>query len=72
MTPEQSETPSKGYGLFYTPQGSLSGGRNLSSLADMVDDDLERLRETARRRKNIADRLKSVLADRGVKRMTAV
>lgn len=70
MTPEQTETPNKGYGLFYTPPGSPSGGGNLSSLADMVDDDLDRLRETARRRRNIADTLKAALADRGVKRTT--
>ncbi|KAF2444261.1 hypothetical protein P171DRAFT_521621 [Karstenula rhodostoma CBS 690.94] len=70
MTPEQTEAPSKGYGLFFTPPGSPSGGGNLASLADMVDDDLDRLRESARRRKNIADTLKAALADRGVKRTT--
>ncbi|KAK7192868.1 hypothetical protein DPSP01_013164 [Paraphaeosphaeria sporulosa] len=71
MTPEHNETPSKGYGLFYTPQGSLSGAEgNLAGLADRVDDELERLRETARRRRDIADTLKAALADRGVKRTT--
>ncbi|KAJ4348408.1 uncharacterized protein N0V89_009782 [Didymosphaeria variabile] len=68
MTPEQSDTPSKGYGLFYTPEGSPSGCRNLASLADMVDDDLERLRETAKRRRDIAASLATALKDRGVKK----
>ncbi|KAL1602751.1 hypothetical protein SLS60_006172 [Paraconiothyrium brasiliense] len=68
MTPEQSETPGKGYGLFYTPEGSPSGCRNLSSLADIVDDDLERLRQTAKRRRNIAASLATALKDRGAKK----
>ncbi|KAL5431928.1 hypothetical protein PMIN07_008786 [Paraphaeosphaeria minitans] len=70
MTPEQNQTPSKGYGLFYTPQGSLSAEGDLAGLADRVDDNLERLRETARRRRSIAATLKAALADRGIKRTT--
>ncbi|KAJ4290945.1 hypothetical protein N0V90_010141 [Kalmusia sp. IMI 367209] len=67
LTPEP-ETPSKGYGLYYTPEGSPS--KNLSGVADMVDNELDRLRETAKRRRNIAESLASALADRGVKKTT--
>lgn len=70
LTPERStESPSNGYGLFYTPQGSpTSGPKNLSRIADMVDDDLDRLKEVAKRRKDVAGSLQVALANRGVKR----
>lgn len=76
MTPEQNDTPSKGYGLFYTPEGSPSSsfaagklaGGDLSALADAVDDDIERLRASARRRRDVAGSLAGALQGRGVRR----
>ncbi|KAF1977169.1 hypothetical protein BU23DRAFT_527561 [Bimuria novae-zelandiae CBS 107.79] len=70
LTPEQHETPSRGYGLFYTPRGSTeeAAGSNMASLADVVDDDLERLRESAGKRRGMVRKLAGALAERGVKR----
>lgn len=68
LTPEQPDTPSRGYGLFYTPRGSPDGQKSLASLADWVDDDLGRLRETAKRRRAMAGNLAAALRNRGVKK----
>ena len=70
MTPdfENTPTPSKGYGLFYTPEGSpAADGNDIAHLSDLVDENIDTLRETARRRKQVAKGLKDVLLDRGVK-----
>ena len=67
QTPEpDEETPSKGYGLFYTPTGSPV--QNSLMLADdMADDDMEFLKETRRRRKRVAATLTAAALKRGVK-----
>lgn len=69
LTPdaEATPTPSKGYGLFYTPEGSPTPGTGLTRLSDVVDENMESLRENARRRKQVAAGLKKVLVERGVK-----
>jgi nucleoporin NUP159 len=69
MTPEVETTPtaSKGYGLFYTPQGSPAPGNELALMSDLVDEKIDGLRETARRRRTVAQGLKKVLVERGVK-----
>jgi nucleoporin NUP159 len=70
QTPEQDNTPSKGYGLFYTPEGSTTGedSDELRRLADKMENgDLEPLREVNRKRKQVASRLTGVILKKGVK-----
>lgn len=67
LTPEVESTPTKGYGFYYTPEGSPTTGEDLARLGDMVDDNLPELRETAKRRRKIAEGLATALVDRGVK-----
>lgn len=67
MTPEVMETPTKGYGLYYTPEGSPSTGTKLAKLGESVEDNLEGLRQTAQRRRKIAEGLATALVERGVK-----
>ncbi|KAF2794983.1 hypothetical protein K505DRAFT_360589 [Melanomma pulvis-pyrius CBS 109.77] len=69
MTPEVEETtPSRGYGLFYTPEGSPTPGDSLVRLANKMDDDtLVGLREMAERRKKLAQGLANAVLKRGVK-----
>lgn len=69
LTPDvdATPTPSKGYGLYYTPEGSPTPGKELSRLSDLVDENMDSLRETARRRKQVAAGLKKALVERGVK-----
>jgi nucleoporin NUP159 len=69
MTPEQEDmTPSRGYGLFYTPEGSPTSGDSLVRLANKMDDEsLTNLRETAQRRRKLARGLADAVLKRGVK-----
>lgn len=69
LTPDADATPttSKGYGLFYTPEGSPTPGNQLARMSDLVDENIDSLRETARRRKQVAAGLKKALVERGVK-----
>jgi len=71
LTPdvEATPTPSKGYGLFYTPEGSPSSdkGMEIGRLSDLVDEHMDSLRDTARSRKQVANGLKAALLKRGVK-----
>ncbi|KAI4668619.1 uncharacterized protein J4E78_002446 [Alternaria triticimaculans] len=69
LTPEveSTPTPSKGYGLFYTPEGSPTSGKEIARLSDLVDDNIDSLRQTARTRKQVAKGLKNALLDRGIK-----
>lgn len=69
MTPEQEDTtPSRGYGLFYTPEGSPASGDSLVRLANKMDDEsLTGLRETAQRRRKLARGLADAVLKRGVK-----
>lgn len=65
LTPEVDATPTqKGYGLFYSEEGS---GTELARLSDLVDENMDGLRETARRRRMVAAGLKKALGERGVK-----
>jgi nucleoporin NUP159 len=69
LTPDVDATPtaaSKGYGLSYTSEGGASGNE-LARMSDMVDENIETLRATARRRKQVAAGLKQALLDRGIK-----
>ncbi|KAF1839747.1 hypothetical protein BDW02DRAFT_563796 [Decorospora gaudefroyi] len=69
LTPEveTTPTPTKGYGLFYTPEGSPTRGKEIARLSDLVDDNMDSLRETAKRRKQVAKNLRDALLDRGIK-----
>ena len=69
LTPDvdADATPSKGYGLFYTPEGSPSSGNQIARLGDLVDDHIDSLRVVARRRREVAQGLKRALVERGVK-----
>jgi nucleoporin NUP159 len=69
LTPEveATPTPSKGYGLFYTPEGSPTPGNQIAHLSDLVDENMDGLRETARKRREVATGLKNALVKRGVK-----
>lgn len=70
LTPEvdNTPTPGKGYGLFYTPEGSpAAGGKDIARLSDLVDENMDTLKETARSRKQVAKNLKGVLLERGIK-----
>jgi nucleoporin NUP159 len=68
LTPEVEATPTKGgYGFFYTPEGTPTSGRDLVKLGDVVEENLDGLRETSKRRRNIAKGLASALVERGVK-----
>lgn len=74
LTPEveASPTPTKGYGLFYTPEGSpTTPGKELARMSELVDENIESLRVAARRRREVAKGLKRALGERGVK-MTRV
>jgi len=67
LTPEVVDsTPSKGYGLFYDAQEN-TGGNELARLSDMVDDNIEELCATHRRRRTVANSLRKALLDRGVR-----
>ncbi|KAF2737949.1 hypothetical protein EJ04DRAFT_509906 [Polyplosphaeria fusca] len=67
QTPEPQETPtSKGYGLYYTPEGSVNGEAE-RNLLDMEDEEIEKLRERARARKKMARQLSEVMLKRGIK-----
>ncbi|RAR12158.1 hypothetical protein DDE83_004287 [Stemphylium lycopersici] len=71
LTPdvENTPTPSKGYGIFYTPEGSPSAedANHLARLSDLVDEKIDTLRESSGRRKQVARGLRDVLIERGVK-----
>ena len=73
MTPEVEETtPSRGYGLFYTPEGSPTPGASLLRLANEMDDGaLVGMRETAARRRKLAKGFAEAVKKRGVKVTTA-
>jgi nucleoporin NUP159 len=72
LTPEVDSTPvaSKGYGLDYSLEGSPAPGIELARISDFVDDNIDSLRETARRRKEVAMGLKKALIARGIKSTT--
>ncbi|CAI6338837.1 unnamed protein product [Periconia digitata] len=67
LTPEVDATPTKGFGLFYTPEGSPSADRTLEQLGELDDGVLAELREKARRRRKAADDLEDMLVRKGVK-----
>ncbi|PSN62804.1 hypothetical protein BS50DRAFT_624594 [Corynespora cassiicola Philippines] len=68
LTPEVDTTPSKGYGLFYTPPGSPSDPVNeLLQIESAVEDNLEELKQTSRKRRGVAKGLSIALLERGVK-----
>jgi nucleoporin NUP159 len=69
LTPEVDDTPtsSKGYGLTYAPGDGSTPGTELVRMSDLVDDNIDSLRETARRRKQVATGLKKALIARGIK-----
>ncbi|ORY15814.1 hypothetical protein BCR34DRAFT_477318 [Clohesyomyces aquaticus] len=68
MTPEDS-TPSRGYGLFYTPTGSptQNGEHGKMGVDDLDRFDVEGLRERSLRRKKVAGTLTDALMKRGIK-----
>jgi nucleoporin NUP159 len=70
QTPEPDDTPSKGYGLYYTPDSSpTSNGANyLAKLADDLDAiDISELVEASQRRRQVAGALANAVRRRGVK-----
>ncbi|KAF2466810.1 uncharacterized protein BDR25DRAFT_345395 [Lindgomyces ingoldianus] len=68
MTPDE-DTPSRGFGLFYTPNNSptQNGGHRKLDVGDLDGFDIEALRESALRRKKVAEALTDALLIRGVK-----
>lgn len=70
QTPEPDDTPSRGYGLFYTPDGSptANGSDSLLKLANQMEDgNIDGLREAQARRKKVAGALVEAVKKRGVK-----
>jgi nucleoporin NUP159 len=69
LTPDVDTTPTanKGYGLNYSSALSTTPGHELSRMSDLVDDNIDTLRATARRRKQVAAGLKKALIERGIK-----
>ncbi|KAF2176361.1 hypothetical protein K469DRAFT_645790 [Zopfia rhizophila CBS 207.26] len=69
QTPEQEDdTPSRGFGLFYTPEGSPTrAGFNLRLADDMGDEDMAFLKDCKTRRKKTASSLTEAILKRGVK-----
>lgn len=70
QTPEPDDTPSRGYGLYYTPDSSpTAGGANylvkLSNELDAID--MSDLVEASQRRRQVASALGNVVRRRGVK-----
>ncbi|KAF2201882.1 hypothetical protein GQ43DRAFT_393245 [Delitschia confertaspora ATCC 74209] len=65
---EEEDTPGKGFGLYYTPEGSPEGTSTKLKLADEIDEeDLQFLRETRRERKVVVRSLAKAVIERGVK-----
>jgi nucleoporin NUP159 len=69
LTPDVDTTPTanKGYGLSYSSEINKTPGNELARMSDLVDDNIDALRETARRRKQVATGLKKALLERGIK-----
>jgi nucleoporin NUP159 len=69
LTPDVDTTPTanKGYGLNYSSALSTTPGHELSRMSDLIDDNIDTLRATARRRKQVAAGLKKALIERGIK-----
>jgi nucleoporin NUP159 len=70
QTPEPDDTPSRGYGLYYTPDSSpTAGGANyLAKLSNDLDAiDMSDLVEASQRRRQVAGALGNVVRRRGVK-----
>jgi nucleoporin NUP159 len=70
LTPDVDITPTAkkgGYGLDYSTQLSTTPGNELARMSDLVDENIDTLRATARRRKQVAAGLKKALIERGVK-----
>jgi nucleoporin NUP159 len=68
LTPDVEATPTNGsYGFYYTPEGTPTSGKDLVKLGDLVEENIVDLRETAKRRRKIAEGLASALVGRGVK-----
>jgi nucleoporin NUP159 len=69
LTPDVDTTPTAqgGYGLTYSPEGTATPGSELARMSDMVEEKIDSLRETARRRKQVAGGLKKALIARGIK-----
>lgn len=69
---EGSSSPSKGYGLNYD-SSPFDKGEGLSSelarMSDVVDENIEELKERQRRRRNVAAGLRKALVERGVRRV---
>jgi nucleoporin NUP159 len=67
LTPDIDTTPTanKGYGFSY--ELSKTPGNELARMNDMVDDNIDALRQTAKRRREVAASLKKALLERGIK-----
>jgi len=69
LTPDVDTTPTAkgGYGLTYSPEGTATPGSELARMSDLVDENIDSLRETARKRRQVAGGLKKALIVRGIK-----
>lgn len=69
LTPDVDSTPTanKGYGLSYTSDSPATPGHDLARMSDLVDENIDTLRATARRRTQVAAGLKKALLERGIK-----
>lgn len=69
LTPDVDATPTanKGYGLSYSSEANATSGYDLARMSDLVDENIDKLRATARRRTQVAEGLKKALLERGVR-----
>ncbi|KAH4187707.1 hypothetical protein HBI25_098250 [Parastagonospora nodorum] len=70
LTPDVDITPTAkkgGYGLDYSTELSKTSGNELIRMGELVDENIDSLRATARRRTQVAAGLKKALLERGVK-----
>ncbi|KAF2267617.1 hypothetical protein CC78DRAFT_614038 [Lojkania enalia] len=67
QTPEPEDTPTtRGYGLFYTTEGNMENSESGTNMYDLSESEVESLRVTARRRRDIAATLSGAVLKRGV------
>ncbi|KAL5113224.1 hypothetical protein ACEQ8H_008906 [Pleosporales sp. CAS-2024a] len=70
LGPDIDVTPTAkkgGYGLSYSTELSTTSGNELARMSDRVDEKIDALKATARRRRQVAAGVKKALIERGVK-----
>jgi nucleoporin NUP159 len=67
LTPDIDTTPTANKGYRFSYELSKTPGNELARMNDMVDDNIDALRQTAKRRREVAASLKKALLERGIK-----